>query len=77
MWAYQVQGEINNVLDESDGPSTEHSATPSDESVQSAGWDVESSVDGKEHQIVCYLNRFASVVFFLYTLTIIDSVTEY
>jgi hypothetical protein len=49
MRTYQVQREINHVLDESDGPSTEHSVTPSDESIQSAGWDVESSVDGKEH----------------------------
>ncbi|TVU22991.1 hypothetical protein EJB05_32716 [Eragrostis curvula] len=43
--AYQIQKEIVHVLDESDGPSTEHSATPSDENVHSADWDAESSVD--------------------------------
>ncbi|KAK3159654.1 hypothetical protein QOZ80_1BG0049400 [Eleusine coracana subsp. coracana] len=43
--AYQVQREMIHFLDESDGPSTEHSATPTDESVQSADWDAESSVD--------------------------------
>jgi hypothetical protein len=42
------------VLDETDGPSTERSATPGDESVQSADWDVEYSVAGKEHQVANY-----------------------
>ncbi|GJN38202.1 hypothetical protein PR202_gb27222 [Eleusine coracana subsp. coracana] len=45
LMAYQVQRERIHFLDESDGPSTEHSATPTDESVQSADWDAESSVD--------------------------------
>ncbi|KAL6627131.1 hypothetical protein ACP70R_030857 [Stipagrostis hirtigluma subsp. patula] len=40
----EIQREIAHALDHIDGPSTEHSATPSDESCQSADWDVESSI---------------------------------
>lgn len=43
--AYEIQREIVHALDHIDGPSTEYSATPSDESCQSADWDAESSMD--------------------------------
>lgn len=59
------------VLDESDGPSTEHSATPSDES---ADWDAESSVDGKEHHIVHYTIAYLHRLF-VDTLAIIKFIT--
>ncbi|EAY73117.1 hypothetical protein OsI_00991 [Oryza sativa Indica Group] len=43
--AYELHREFIQV----DGPSTEHSATPSDESCQSVvDWDTEPSIDGKE-----------------------------
>ncbi|CAD6233605.1 unnamed protein product [Miscanthus lutarioriparius] len=42
--AYEIEREIFNALDQIDGPSTEHSATPSDEGCPSADWDEESSV---------------------------------
>ncbi|CAO2181492.1 unnamed protein product [Urochloa humidicola] len=44
--AYEIQREILNALDQIGGLSTEHSATPSDESYPSADWEAESSVDG-------------------------------
>ncbi|KAL6874681.1 hypothetical protein ACP4OV_013346 [Aristida adscensionis] len=43
--AYEIQREIIHDLDHIDGPSTEHSATPSDEGCLSADWDAESSMD--------------------------------
>ncbi|CAO2209354.1 unnamed protein product [Urochloa humidicola] len=43
--AYEIQREIFHALDQIDGLSTEHSATPSDESYPSADWEAESSVD--------------------------------
>ncbi|RLN22226.1 uncharacterized protein C2845_PM07G39780 [Panicum miliaceum] len=43
--AYEIQREIFHVLDQIDGPSTEHSATPSNESYPNADWEAESSVD--------------------------------
>ncbi|CAL4966164.1 unnamed protein product [Urochloa decumbens] len=43
--AYEIQREIFHALDQIDGPSTEHSATPSDESYPNADWEAESSVD--------------------------------
>ncbi|CAL4952529.1 unnamed protein product [Urochloa decumbens] len=42
--AYEIQREIFHALDQIDGPSTEHSATPSDESYPNADWEAESSV---------------------------------
>uniref|UniRef100_A0A0A8YES4 DUF4378 domain-containing protein n=1 Tax=Arundo donax TaxID=35708 RepID=A0A0A8YES4_ARUDO len=43
--AHQIQREIIHAVDQIDAPSTEYSATPSDESGQSADWDAESSMD--------------------------------
>jgi hypothetical protein len=51
MQAYEIEKEILHALDQTDGPSTEHSATPSDEACPSADWDEASSVGGKEPQI--------------------------
>lgn len=42
--AYEIEKEILHALDQTDGPSTEHSATPSDEACPSADWDEASSV---------------------------------
>jgi hypothetical protein len=43
--------EVHNEFIQTDGPSTEHSATPSDESSQSAYWDTEPSIDGNIYQV--------------------------
>ncbi|KAF8643688.1 hypothetical protein HU200_066748 [Digitaria exilis] len=42
---YEIQREIFHALDQIDGPSTEYSATPSNESYPNADWEAESSVD--------------------------------
>jgi len=57
--AYEIEREIFHALDQIDGPSTEHSATPSDEGCPSAEWDEISSVGGKELRIHTLLNTLS------------------
>ncbi|OEL31838.1 hypothetical protein BAE44_0007141 [Dichanthelium oligosanthes] len=54
--AYEIQREIFHALDQIDGPSTEHSATPSDESYPNADWEAESSVDDIQKDL-CEFNE--------------------